>query len=121
MPITIRKCDVCGVAFMQDYGYSIAAMWAVTGFHEGVAGYQCTDEQHWGCTPEHAMQAHIACLQHDEHLSVEGLKKRHAEALAQGKMRVEPSLQEHYDKKGEAFHIIDAESLPIIIDSYGKV
>lgn len=105
--ITLRKCEICPNTFIQDYGYSIAAMWAVTGFHEGVSGYQCAAGQHWGCTPEHAMQAHMNCLQHDEHLSVEGLKKRHEEAKAKGLMRVEPALQKVYDEKGEMFHIVD--------------
>lgn len=92
---------------MRDYGYSLVAMWAVTGYHEGIPGYQCDSIQHWGCTPEHALEALINCLHHDEHLSVARLKSKHEEAKALNQKRVEDKYLERYQQKGEDFHIIE--------------
>lgn len=77
-----RICEVCGRRFITGYGYSIAAAWLVTG-HSTVGQFMCEQSpggQHWGCTPEHAMQALQACLAHDEHMSQQALLSKHTTA-----------------------------------------
>ena len=80
----LERCDWCGVLFVADYGYSLMTSWVVTG-HSLIAGYSCEHDsvkkrgqQHWGCTPAHAMQATLACIQNDEHMSINNLIAKHA-------------------------------------------
>ncbi|HET7638288.1 MAG TPA: hypothetical protein VFK47_06045 [Ktedonobacteraceae bacterium] len=80
--VDTRICEVCGKQFIMGYGYSIAASWLVTG-HCAVGQYMCEQAmggQHWGCTPEHALEALQNCLAHDEHLSTTNLRAKHEKA-----------------------------------------
>lgn len=82
--VVIRKCEICGKEFVEEEGYAMGASWHVTG-HDAVASFNCQAEpsaQHWGCTPEHCMEALKRCLDDDEHMSVNLLKKKQAEANA---------------------------------------
>ena len=105
-PDTLRICEICERTFIMQYGYSMTIMWMVTGFHEGVPAFQCPHTQHWGCSPEHALEATIACLQHDEGMSANVLRAKHADALAQGYRKVEDKHRSLYEEKGEQFHIL---------------
>lgn len=102
-PATV-VCEVCGNLILEDYAFSIMACWVTTGGAR-LAAYACPSGrggQHFGCCPEHAMQALLACLQHDEHLSVEAFKKRR-EALP----RVAEDHADLYDERQNPdFHII---------------
>lgn len=91
--VDTRVCETCGKRFVTGYGYSVAAAWLVTG-HSKVGQFMCeqTDGgQHWGCSPEHAMQALATCLNHDEHMSASALRKKHAEAESNGRQVVAES------------------------------
>lgn len=101
-------CEVCGAEFITGYGYSICASWLVTG-HAWVEAFDCakaTNGQHWGCTPQHAMQALMVCLQHDEHLSVNVLSNKHLAMDAQGKSRFAQEDMPLVHSIGESFPII---------------
>ena len=106
-PDTLRICEICGNKFIMQYGYSLTIMWMVTGFHEGIPAFQCPHTQHWGCSPEHAMQATIDCLQSDEGMSVNVLKYKHKEAESAGKRKVEDKHVSLLELKGETFHIVE--------------
>lgn len=78
----IETCEVCGQQFVAGYGYSLAACWMVSG-SAFVAAYMCPQRQggqHWGCTPEHAVQALQACLADPTHMHLDGLMQRHQDA-----------------------------------------
>lgn len=80
--IDTRICEQCGKKFITGYGYSIAAAWLVTG-HSTVGQFMCEQSsggQHWGCCPQHAMQALQACLAHGEHMSEQVLIAKHSNA-----------------------------------------
>lgn len=88
--IDTRICEECGRRFITGYGFSIAAAWLVTG-HSKVPTFMCSQSagnQHFGCSPEHAMMALIACLQHDEHLSENALMQKHQDMTDLGKSRI---------------------------------
>jgi hypothetical protein len=96
MPLNFKQqrptitCEICGAVCLKDYSYSIAACWLVTG-HAWIAGHMCSQViggQHWGCSPEHATEAMIACIQHDEHMSSDHLKQLHQEQADKGRSRV---------------------------------
>jgi hypothetical protein len=107
-----RRCEVCSAIFIEEYGYSLAATWLVTGYHAGIPSYDCStshpegqSRQHWGCSPEHALQALYQCLQGDV-MSIETLKAKHDQAAKDGHPRVAPYFQSLYAEKGDTFHII---------------
>lgn len=113
MRVAIRQCEICGTAFIEEYGYAMGASWHVTG-HHSVPSFNCQTEpsaQHWGCIPEHAMQALIRCLQHDEHMSVGLMKKKHAEAAGLGLPKIAPEHQDLYRRRGPNFHIVKPEEM----------
>lgn len=122
----IEQCEVCGQQFVAGYGYSIAACWLVTG-SAYVPAYMCDHTehnpqsdpdapqysgQHWGCSPEHAMEALMKCLQ--EHMHVDNLKERHIKKhTREGKLIPRYSeedkqwAEKRYQEKGENFHLLD--------------
>lgn len=59
------ECEICGmfVADQDKFSYVIVA--ANTG-HPNPA-FQCPALQHFGCSPEHALEAAIQCLQNHYH------------------------------------------------------
>lgn len=98
--IDTRICEMCGRKFITGYGFSIAAAWLVTG-HSTVGQFMCEQSpggQHWGCTPEHAMQALQACLAHDEHMSEQALLNKHETMASQMKARVAEEDKWMYEK-----------------------
>lgn len=102
-----RVCEICGVTFLQDWGYSIAAAWYVTG-HSWITAHMCSNAQggqHWGCTPEHAIQALMVCVQHDEHLSAVHLISLHDAQTALGHRKVSEEDTDLDDSLPD-FHII---------------
>lgn len=98
----IRTCDVCGQQFIAGYGYSLALNWLVTG-HAHVAAFLCDAPggQHWGCSPEHAVEAVKKCL--EEHMHTEALLARHE---ATGKERYADSDSVWAKDKGDTFHFV---------------
>src|SRR5579859_4884751 len=106
--IQTKICEVCGAVFMKDYGYSVVALWAVTGYHEGVPMFYCPNSDggnHWGCTPGHAIQALMECLKHDEHMSEAALLARHAAAEAEGHPKIALEHLETFKANGNT-HIL---------------
>lgn len=106
--ILTKTCEICGAVFITEYGYAIGAVWHVTG-HHSVTAFMCgaaPGSQHWGCTPEHAIQALQACLAHDDHMSIAQLRKRQQEEEAKGRPRVAPYFQAMADRDGPDFHIL---------------
>lgn len=107
----IETCEVCERKFVAGYGYSLAVCWLVTGSAH-VTAYMCSEAgssgQHWGCTPEHAMQAIVNCLQ--EHMHVDSLKAKH-EVAHKDRPRYSDEdahwADEAHKKRGEDFHIVD--------------
>lgn len=80
--IRTRICEICGKEGIIEYMYAMGASWHVTG-HFMIPSFNCQSEessQHWGCSAEHAMQALMECLQHDEHMSINVMKAKHTEA-----------------------------------------
>ena len=104
-----KVCEICGNMFIMCYGYSIAACWLVTG-HAHISGFMCEEApggQHWGCTPDHAIQAMLICLK--EHHGIDALQSKHAAMEEDGKERLHPEhehLREQFDKDKQNFHII---------------
>lgn len=100
----IKTCEICGTRFIAGYGYSLALSWLVTG-HAWVGAFLCKEpegNQHWGCSPEHAVEAAIACAQ--EHMHPQLLAK-HQEQTDKGHSRT--ALEDEYLlAKGENFHIV---------------
>jgi len=105
----IETCDICRRQFVAGYGFSLMTSWVVTG-HAYIAGYSCEKathgNQHWGCTPEHAMQAAIECLQHDEHMSVNNLISKHIDMANKGLTRYSPEDEAWAKGRGKDFHIV---------------
>lgn len=94
-------CDICGAICIADYSYSIAAFWLVTG-GAGIASFgcdQCEGNQHWGCSPEHAIQSLLNCLQYDSHLSANRMSQ-----LRASKPRV--SEADDFDERNPRFHVL---------------
>lgn len=60
----LYTCDVCGVALDEADAYAFAVSYAKPG--REAKAITCPDEQHYGCTPEHAAQAAKACIDHLE-------------------------------------------------------
>lgn len=59
------SCDVCGTVKPLKYMKSFMLGYAMPGLREehwGYGAYGCPDEQHFGCTMEHAMLATLCCL-----------------------------------------------------------
>lgn len=147
--IQVQTCEICGRKFIAGYGYSICANWLVTG-SAFVRAYLCDQTehnaqpdpeapqhsgQHWGCTPEHAVEALQKCLSSKAHMHPDGLRARHTVRHARTRMVTNPdgSLQKdeqgnqvfeeyqrprysdedahwaekRYQDKGEDFHILD--------------
>lgn len=78
------QCEApnCTNIVYEQYSYSIMAAWILTGGAR-MAPYVCEHGrggQHFGCSPEHAMEALMACLKHDEHMSVNRFNKKREEA-----------------------------------------
>jgi hypothetical protein len=106
--IETKFCEICGAEFVTGYGYSLAACWLVTG-HAHVASYMCEQapgNQHWGCSPEHAIEAMLACLEHDEHMSATRLRAKHAEMETQGKYRVSEEDKHIVEALGSDFPFV---------------
>ena len=110
--IVKKRCEICHSVFIEEYGYSINATWLVTGYHQGVPSYDCSTEhpegqsrQHWGCTPEHALQALYRCLE-TEVMSIKGLVAKHEKAKEDGHPKVSTYFQSMYLEKGDKFHIL---------------
>ncbi len=109
----IETCDICKKQFVAGYGYSLMTSWVVTG-HAYVGGFSCEDEstkgrgqQHWGCTPEHAMQAAMACLA--SHMSIETLQAKQQAQRDKGNTRYSPQDATWAAQGGENFHIVTLE------------
>lgn len=104
-----KICEVCGAKFIMCYGYSIAVCWLVTG-HAYVSGFMCEQSaggQHWGCTPEHAIEAMLICLQ--EHHGKDALLTKHQAMTDDNKERLNPEhehLREQFESDKDNFHII---------------
>lgn len=75
-----RMCEVCGKVQKQEQCFSVLVSWVYTG-HPLVAGFNCDaiGGQHWGCTPEHAMEAAKVCMEEHLHPS---LMSKHEDANA---------------------------------------
>lgn len=124
----IETCEICKKKFVAGYGYSIAACWLVTG-SAYVASFMCENNvggQHWGCTPEHALEAMQKCLR--SHMGIDALKAKHDKAhtgtikvpqedgtiLQKTVTKPRYSLEdEHWAKdRGNDFHILNGNMLP---------
>lgn len=100
-----RVCEVCGQKFVADYGYSLALCWLVTG-HAHIAAFMCEEprgQQHWGCSPEHALQAALVCAK--EHMPAQ-LNARYSDAAAQKKPRISPEHAALFEESDPHFHFI---------------
>lgn len=87
-----RICEICGREGLTEYMYAMGASWQVTG-HFNVPAFNCNTEpssQHWGCSPAHAMQALLFCLQHNEHMGVGLIHHKHKDAESEGKPKFAP-------------------------------
>lgn len=119
--MNIQKCEVCNKNFVAGYGYSIAANWLVTG-SAYVSAYMCSEVpggQHWGCCPEHAMQALMNCL--SNHMHVQNLMQKHKDkhtiSQQDGTTVTIPRYSQEdaswadqrYKEKGEDFHIVNID------------
>lgn len=108
----IRKCEICGQTFVAGYGYSIVLNWLVTG-HAYVRAYLCETAgpsgQHWGCSPDHAIEAVKQCL--DKHMHADALREKHA---ASDKPRYSEGDAKWAKEKGENFHHVQ------IIGNFGE-
>ena len=63
--IIAYTCDVCGAAIDEAEAFAFAIDYAKPGKAKAIT---CPDEQHYGCSPEHAAQAAKACIDHLEAL-----------------------------------------------------
>jgi hypothetical protein len=100
-----RICEICGNKFVADYGFSLGVCWLVTG-HAHIGAFMCPEvpgNQHWGCSPEHALQAAMLCAQ--EHM-IPRLQEKHAEAKTLGKSRIAQEHRHLFNEKKPDFHII---------------
>lgn len=100
-----KICEICGIEFVADYGYSLAVCWLITG-HANIGGFMCPytpGNQHWGCTPEHALEAAIQCA--NEHMLPQ-IKMRHEAAKSIGITRIAEEHQHFIDENVENFHHI---------------
>lgn len=63
--LKIIPCEApdCTVEKSRREMHSVKAVWCHTW---GITPFQCENEQHWGCTPEHAVDAMVLCVR--EHL-----------------------------------------------------
>lgn len=115
----IEICEICEKTFVAGYGYSIMACWIVTGSAH-VTAYTCPNTssgQHWGCCPEHAVQALEQCLNDPDHLHVDGLMQKHKEAhtrqLEDGTTIEIPRYSEEdakwAAKRGKDFHLVNID------------
>lgn len=116
----IRECEICGQQFVAGYGYSLAVNWLVTG-SAYVPAHMCEEAgpsgQHWGCCPEHAVQAVERCL--SEHMNVEKLMQKHTKAHSRKQEDGTVKLIHRYSpedsawaagragKLGDNFHFVD--------------
>lgn len=106
-----RVCEICGKEGILEYMYAMGASWHVTG-HFMIPNFSCQTEetaQHWGCCPEHAMAALVACLRHKEHMSVAVIKRKHKLADNMKLPRVAPEHEHLLDRYGDTF-MFDAVS-----------
>jgi hypothetical protein len=108
--MNIQRCDVCGRQFIAGYGYSLNIAWLVTG-HAYVPAFLCKQSgpsgQHWGCSPEHAVEAIQRCI--SEHMHVGQLLERHRES---NKPRYAEEDEIWAEQRGEEFHIVKVDGGP---------
>lgn len=100
-----RTCEVCGKRFITGYGYSLGLCWLVTG-HANIASFMCPEKkgnQHWGCSPEHAIEAALSCVK--DHMTPL-LQKKYADAKELGLSRVADDDADTLDERDDQFHII---------------
>lgn len=103
-----RICEICGKRFYTNYGYSLMVSWVVTG-SAYVRAFSCEHpsaipgNQHWGCCPQHAIEAAVQCINHDEHMSAQQLAGRHPG----DKPRYAPNDEWWAKERGENFHILE--------------
>lgn len=98
-----KICEVCGTEFITDYGYSLAVCWLVTG-HANIGAFMCPESpgnQHWGCSPEHALEAAMLCAK--EHM-IPHLDTKHVEAKKGGLSRIALEHKHFLDETKENFH-----------------
>lgn len=69
-------CDVCGVALDEAKAFAFAVSYSKPGEQKAIS---CPDEQHFGCSPEHAAQAAKACIDH-----LEEMRQRNAGVAGSG-------------------------------------
>jgi hypothetical protein len=106
-PMGTRICEICGKEGIIEYMYAMGASWHVTGSFS-VASFNCQTEQsaqHWGCCPEHAMEALMICLEHDEHMSVNVMLAKHKDATDNGLPRFAPEHARFIKSLGSEFYI----------------
>lgn len=98
----IQTCEVCRRRFIAGYGYSLGVCWLVTG-GANVAPFLCDapGSQHWGCTPEHAVQATIRCLQNDGHMGAAKMR-----AMRGDKPRIAEEDRGRFNEANTDFHIV---------------
>lgn len=107
-PAGTRVCEICGKEGIIEYMYAMGASWQVTG-HTNIIPFNCQKEptsQHWGCCPEHAIEALIDCLQHDEHMSAGLMKRKHQEAADQGLPKIAAEHEKFAAQNGPEFYIV---------------
>lgn len=105
----------CNNAFIAGYGYSCALSWLVTG-HARIAGFMCQEAkggQHWGCSPLHAVEAMLQCL--NNHMSHDILMNMH-DAIEGPRYSSED--EKWAASRGKEFHIIrDRTDLHSVVDA----
>ena len=72
---TIVECeaDGCTADVCIDTSYSFVVVFATTGASH-IAAFQCESEQHYACSPQHAIDAATACMR--EHLLPEHTRRQ---------------------------------------------
>lgn len=58
-------CDICGASIAPEALYSLKVTYAAPG-DARLPSMECGEEQHYGCSAEHAREAALRCI--DEHL-----------------------------------------------------
>jgi hypothetical protein len=81
-------CEICGKEVSDVDVVSYGLVMRLPGKNPTIPAFQCSAEQHFGCTEEHAWQAVVQCR--NEHL-----KPAHAQLHADAEK--DKSLMEHVD------------------------
>lgn len=100
-----RTCEICGQEFVADYGFSLAVCWLVTG-HAHISSFMCEGQaggQHWGCTPEHALQAAVECA--TMHMMPQ-LNGKYEDCRNTNKGRVAEVHKPFLDESKDNFHFV---------------